>query len=280
MKNIISENKTIGIIGFGHLGHSLVLPLLKNGLPKEKLMISYKGSKATEQKIEELGLTQCTVQSETLMQHADIVIIATRPQDVLTLPFSALGSNALVVSCMAGLPVDLLESLFGRAYRIMCSGPDTILEGNGVATMFPFDARVTQLLDFMDLEFLPSSSEEELDSFTVGICIPPILLNIEVPEEEIQSGLLHMEKKYPIYAPLRQWIQKVMPQHHDIQADGCLERVSTKGGISEAMTRALRNGLPFTDALETGMERGREITGDIRRNVETFTQREGAQSGE
>lgn len=281
MNNIISDNKTIGIIGFGHLGHSLVLPLLKNGLSRENLMISYKGSKATKDKIEALGLERCVTKNDKIMKNADIVIIATRPQDVLSLPFSPLNDDTLVVSCMAGLPAGLLETLFGKGdktgkggkkiCRIMCSGPDTILEGNGAATMFPFDERVRQLLDFMGMKILPSSSEEELDSFTVGICIPPILLNIEVPEKDVKLGLLHMEKRYPIYGHLRKWIKKVMPQDSNVVKDGYLERVSTRGGISEAITGALRSGLSFKDALETGMERGREITGDIRREVEAFT---------
>ncbi|MDR1885696.1 MAG: NAD(P)-binding domain-containing protein [Synergistaceae bacterium] len=270
-KNILSaglSDAVIGIAGFGRLGRSLAAPLVRNGFSREHLMISHGGSEATHARAVELGFGPCLTDTLTLMSSADIVIAATRPQDVLALPGDAVAEGALVISCMAGLPLDLLGMIFhGEIRRMMCSGPDTISAGRGVATMYPSDPRTDELLRLMGMRVLAASSEEELDSFTVGICIPAILLNVRVGQNEVRDALARMERRYPLYGELQDWISEIVPENSEAdEADRrtSLENVSTKGGITQAMTEALLGGALFGSALMRGMERGREITDDIR----------------
>lgn len=264
------SDTVVGIVGFGHLGHSLAVPLVKNGLPKERLLISHRGSEETHERAKSLGLDGCLTDTRTLMAKADIIVVATRPQDVLSLSGIAIKSGALVISCMAGLPLDLLRTIFRTdVCRMMCSGPDTILEGRGVATMYPSDCRMERVLRLMGLRLMETSSERELDSFTVGICIPAILLNIRVPKKEVRTAMGGMEMVYPVYGALKGWIRGVMPAGDGDAEEKSeyLENVSTKGGISEAMTVSLRNGSSFGEALQRGMDRGREITDEVRRSI-------------
>jgi pyrroline-5-carboxylate reductase len=170
---------------------------------------------------------------------------------------------------MAGLPSALLGELAGRdVRRIMCSGPDTILNGTGVAAMYPRDEEVARLLSDFGTKILPVSSEEELDSFTVGICIPAMLLNTSTDRRDYLAAMENMERDYPVYGPLRLWVDEVASPG-DTPGDAILENVCTKGGITEAMTKTLRDGAGFEAALRRGVERGREITREITKNIES-----------
>ncbi|MDR1915377.1 MAG: NAD(P)-binding domain-containing protein [Synergistaceae bacterium] len=273
-KNISGDiaDAAIGIIGFGHLGSSLAESLVKNGFPSERLLISHRGREATRARAFELGLGGCLADNDELIERSDAVILGIRPQDVLSLPVSSLRSDALVVSCMAGLPSELLQSLLGvNVRRFMCSGPDTILEGRGISAMCRVDEedkRIRRLLAMMGLEVLDVSSEEELDSFTVGICIPAMLLNMRIPRAEVLSAMDSMEKIYPVYGSLRHWIAEVTPEDAAKDSEQYLENVCTKGGVTEAMTVSLREGAAFEAALHRGIERGREITCDVMRKID------------
>jgi pyrroline-5-carboxylate reductase len=262
----------IGIVGFGHLGSSLACPRVRYGFSKERLMISHRGSVSTRERAVRMGLGDCLADTEILMSTADIIFIATRPQDVLSLPVSSTKRGALVVSCMAGLPLDLLEDIFGGPVcRMMCSGPDTIMEGGGVATAFPGDARLEAALRVIGMRMMGVGSEEELDSFTVGICIPAMLLNIPTQRGDVRDAMSRMEVSYPVYGELREWIRGLLPDGDGEKIpedrDERLANVSTKGGITEAMTTCLLSGATFGAALARGMERGREISEGIRKSV-------------
>lgn len=262
--NGISESITIGVVGFGHLGRSLCVPLVQNGFPKDRLCISHKGSAPTREAAMRLGLGDCLTDTESLVGRVDVTIIATRPQDALMLPVSAIKPGSLVISCMAGLPIDLLSVILGGGVRrMMCSGPDTILAGRGVAAMFPSDGATRKIMEMIGLSAMNVGSEEELDSFTVGICIPAILSNLHVPRSAVEEAMSAMEERYPVYAALRPWIMDTMRRHEADDKGACLENVSTKGGITEAMITSLRSGSTFKEALAKGMERGREMTSEI-----------------
>lgn len=258
-------NQIIGIVGFGHLGHSLAIPLVKNGLPKSQLFISHRGNETTRQRAREAGLEGCLTTTKNLLSRADTVILAVRPQDVLSLSGMAVKPDALLLSCMAGLPLNLLRAVFGTdVRRMMCSGPDTILEGRGIATLCPEDERVSEVLGRMGLKVFATASEGELDSFTAGICLPAILLNIRVAKKEVHEAIEEMRELYPVYGALSDWIKEVMPSGDDAGKTEYLENISTKGGISEAITNSLLSGSSLSAALRRGLERGREITDTIR----------------
>jgi pyrroline-5-carboxylate reductase len=259
-------NSTIGIVGFGHLGHSLAVPLARNGFPKERLMISHGASAATRERAISLGFADCVTDTAALMDCADVAIIAVRPQDALSLPANS-REKRLLVSCMAGLPIDLLRIIFkGEVARMMCSGPDTILAGNGVATSYPAGGPLDGLLSLMGMRTLSVASEEELDAFTVGICIPAMLQNTSLSDDDVSDGINSMKSRYPVYGPLEEWIREVTPERRGDESAN-LRNVSTKGGVTEAMMKALGEGASFAEALRRGMERGREISDEIRKNV-------------
>lgn len=273
--------KTIGIIGLGHLGASLAAPLALSGFPKEKLLISYKGSEKTLSKAKTLGLDDRLTDTKSLMSAADIIFVACRPQDLLSLPADAVKEDALIVSCMAGLPLALLSRFFsGKVMRMMCSGPDSIADGMGIAVTWPRNGQAEAAIRLMGIELYEVGFEEELDSFTVGICIPPILLNAHRDADEVTGALLDMRKRFPVYGRLDGWIKEIMADDVAGERGECLQNVMTKGGISEAMFLRLKQGGSFAEALERGLIRGREITAEIGRAVVAESVREDVSAAE
>ncbi|MEG1799386.1 MAG: NAD(P)-binding domain-containing protein [Synergistaceae bacterium] len=262
MKNI-DVNTKIGVVGFGHLGSSIVKALLDGGFSKANLMISYRGSSSTYEKAVAMGVESSLRDTSSLMQSADIVILAAKPQDFSSISSNSVKPNALIMSFMAAIPFDILKKTFGcRVCRAMCSGPETITAGHGVSVLYPEAERAKDVLSLAGITLLSISAERELDAFTVGICIPPILMNIEVQEEKRTEALSEMAKSYPVYTELTKWIERELAPNVS-EAESCLENVSTKGGISEAMTIRLRADGNFAAALERGMVRCLEICRDI-----------------
>lgn len=258
------EKTTIGILGLGHLGASLAYAALKNGIAAKNLYVSHRGGKASVRAAAKLGLTARVVPTEQLAASVDVVILAVRPQDALALVPFRTKPGAVVASCMAGLRTDFLSPAFGFGVRrIMCSGPGTIKAGIGAATLYPHDAAVCALLRRIGFDVFPSSGDEELDSFTVGICIPALIRTLRIPRGDVDVAMEAMQRDYPIYGLLAEWLNELPP---DVEEPN---HVATKGGVTETMLRRLSDGASLESALRSGIERGRTIANEV--SVEAAT---------
>ena len=197
------DGKTIGIAGFGHLGSSIAEALVANGFPRERLLISCGGSAATLERAGRMGLASCMTDTRTLASRADFLLLAARPQDLASFSGLRLKEGAFVMSFMAGISLETLHRVFSSELcRVMCSGPETITDGMGVSATFPSEARPHAVLRAAGLEVFDLSCENELDAFTVAICLPPILLNIDLESEKAEA-LDAMAKRYPKRAKAR-----------------------------------------------------------------------------
>ena len=258
------NGKTIGIAGFGHLGSSIAAALVANGFPKERLLISCGGSAATLARAERMGLAASMTDTGTLAARADFILLAARPQDIGSFSGLKLKDGAFVMSFMAGISLETLHKVFSAELcRVMCSGPETITDGMGVSATFPSEARPHAVLRAAGLEVCDLSCELELDAFTVAICLPPILLNVELDEAEKDEALSGMAERYPVCRALVPWMGRVVEAHRAEKSESSLENVSTKGGVTEAMTTALRGGSTFAGAIAAGLARCAEISAEL-----------------
>ena len=258
------DGKTIGIAGFGHLGSSIAAALVANGFPKERLLISCGGSAATLARAERMGLAASMTDTGTLAARADFILLAARPQDIGSFSGLKLKEGAFVMSFMAGISLETLHKVFSAELcRVMCSGPETITDSMGVSATFPSEARPHAVLRAAGLEVCDLSCELELDAFTVAICLPPILLNVELDEAEKDEALSGMAERYPVCRALVPWMGRVVEAHRAEKSESSLENVSTKGGVTEAMTTALRGGSTFAGAIAAGLTRCAEISAEL-----------------
>lgn len=262
------DGKIIGVAGFGHLGSSVVSALLTRGFPRERLMISCGGSAKTLSRIREAGLEGRLAETPELLRRADVAVLAARPQQLTRFRGMKTGRDTSILSFMAGVSLETLRGRFSAPlYRVMCSGPETITEGCGVDVSFPAEAVSRAVLEAAGLKLFELSCESELDSFTVGICIPPILLNTGIEAEEKNSAMLKMARRYPVYRELSPWIDGIVASQAGKENAASLANVSTKGGVTEAMVEALKGGSSFYGAIEAGLARNIELRDEMKRQV-------------
>lgn len=98
----------IGIVGCGRLGQAVA-----RGFEKNRLLISYRGTPLTYQKLEEQELAECLCTNEQVFQDAGLVLLTTRPQDIPMLRNVKVSEKTCLVSCATGVPVELLSKTFG-----------------------------------------------------------------------------------------------------------------------------------------------------------------------
>lgn len=256
---------TVGIVGCGHLGQGIALSLIQNGFPKEKLMLSYRGNPATYQQLKEKGLVSCLCENQTILEQADILLLTVKPQDMMSMQGNRAAKDALIVSCAAGLPISLLQKVFSteQIYRMMLSGPDTILEGKGVAAIYPEQEVLARLLDQMRVQKIPLSGEADLNVFSAAVCLPAAMLQESDPEK-VHAGVASIGKEYPMFLDLYDWAKQARPSlNTQEEIDAYIAKMATKGGITEAIGNSLKRKEPFADALHKGIERGIEISAAV-----------------
>ncbi len=258
----------VGIVGCGHLGQAIARTLVSHGLERGNLLISYRGNPVTYQKLEEQGLASCLVENQRVFQEAGIVLITIKPQDILTLEKAAVPGEAVVVSCMAGIPAELLKKILGRdVYRMMLSGPDTIVAGSGVGAIYPEHGHLKLLLRSMNLNCIETMSEGDMDVFTAGVCLPAAILKAGDPIDQ-KKAIDKIGMEYPLLSELYTWAVKALPHfQNNAEEEAYVGRMVTKGGITEAIITGLTNGASLDTALQRGIDRTREISGEIQQSI-------------
>jgi pyrroline-5-carboxylate reductase len=258
----------VGILGCGHLGQAIARSLISRGLEKENLFISYKGNPLTRQKLDAQGLALCLTTNQRLFQESRIVLITIKPQDILELKGTVVFGKTLVVSCMAGVPIELLHRILETdVYRMMFSGPDTIIAGNGVVAMYPEHGHLNLLIRALNLTPIGTRTENDLDIFTAGVCMPAALLKVENPIER-KMAVERIGMEYPLLSELYVWALKVLPHFYSsVDQKEYMERMITKGGITEAIINSLTNGAQFDAALRKGIARIKEISVEIQQSI-------------
>lgn len=258
----------VGIVGGGHLGQAIARSLVDNGLEKENLIISYSGNPGTCKKLETEGLSSCIGKNERIFQESGIILITVKPQDILELKGLQTNPKSLIASCMAGVPIKLLNKIFiNDIYRMMLSGPDSILSGKGVAALCPEDEHLRLLIALMNLKYIRIGTEVELDVFTAGVCMPAAILNTESPSESAMA-IKRIGAEYPLISELYEWAVNALPVfQNSVEKDAYIERMITKGGITDAIINSLKKGETFDISLRKGIARTKEISIEIQKSI-------------
>jgi len=265
---IILNNLKIGIVGCGHLGQAIANSLIDRGLERQNLLISYRDNPRTYEILNAQGLTSCLSTNQEIFQKAGIILITIKPQDITGLITIPISEKAFVVSCMAGVSTELLYQILGiNVYRMMFSGPDTIVSEKGVAAMYPEHEHLKMLLRCMNLKHIKTITEDNLDVFTAGVCMPAAILTTKNPGQQ-QEAIDKIGKEYPLLSELYLWAIKILPCfQNNIEKEGYVARMITKGGITEAITNSLMAGEPLDIALRKGINQTQEISKGIQQSL-------------
>jgi len=126
---VIAAGLTMGVVGAGVMGQTLMRGLLSNGLiPRERLWAGDKNGAACEAAAEALGVPVET-NYQSRVPGADLILICVKPADapvVLgTLRNAGLRRETLLISILAGVATDRLESLLGTENPVVRAMPNT-----------------------------------------------------------------------------------------------------------------------------------------------------------
>ncbi|ENX42529.1 pyrroline-5-carboxylate reductase [Acinetobacter sp. NIPH 2100] len=118
-------NKNICFIGGGNMAQALIGGLLSRGLPTTRITVS-DPVEQIRHILEEKGI-QTTIDNVEAVQHADVVVLAVKPQVLATVlqPLKGLLSDKLVISIIAGAEIQTISDLIGGSQRVVRVMPNT-----------------------------------------------------------------------------------------------------------------------------------------------------------
>jgi pyrroline-5-carboxylate reductase len=253
----------IGIIGGGHLGTALAKALLRKGVNRASLKISYSGNPATFQSLQNEGLADAISTNASIAAGCSVVFITIRPADILSLKDLVFNSKSMMVSCIAGTETAPLEKILSRrVIRIMPSSPVTIEEEKAVCAIYTGHTLLHKLLAATGFTLYPLASEYLFHIFTASVCLPAAFLQLQVNGMPLSSAAVidYFTPQFALFKKLCHWAYALTPFHLPVpEKQQYIQRMATRGGITEAIISSLNNGDDLTAAIIAGIERSRQM---------------------
>ena len=129
----------LGIIGCGNMGQAMLSGILKKGLYQPSdVIVSHLDEEALKDIHDRLGV-QTTRDNRQVAEAADVLLISLKPyqfDEVIPEISEVVDDDTLVISIAAGMTMDAIIELFGRAIHLVRTMPNTpALVGAGAAGM-------------------------------------------------------------------------------------------------------------------------------------------------
>jgi pyrroline-5-carboxylate reductase len=254
--------ETIGIIGCGHLGRAIALELVSHGYSPDRLRLSLGRRRRSLQNIVDCGLHHCLAGNDEICRDCSIIFITIPPQSLPELRGLSFPQDTIVISCMAGVPLQAIRRILGvEAVRMMPSGPSTILEKRGITAIYPNNEVVVRILRGLDLRVYRLLDEDLMHIFTVGVCLPAAFLESGDCDRAREEACKYLSRLYPDFAEICSWARDVQPVFGtEEERQVHIGKMATKGGITEAIVESLRENDDLLMALEKGINRSRDIS--------------------
>src|SRR5215831_14886677 len=137
---VVADGMTLGVIGAGVMGQTLIRGLVTSGVvEKDRIWAGDKNPSTCSVTTETLG-----VPAETDFKHrvptADLILICVKPADapvvLATLRNAGLRRDTLLISILAGVSTDRIESLLGTENPVVRAMPNTpAVVGDGMTVV-------------------------------------------------------------------------------------------------------------------------------------------------
>ena len=126
---VIADGTTMGVVGAGVMGRTLIRGILTSGLiGRERIWAGDKNASACEAASQELEISVET-EFQNRVPTADLILICVKPADapmvLATLRNAGLRRETLLISILAGVATDRLESLLGTENPVVRAMPNT-----------------------------------------------------------------------------------------------------------------------------------------------------------
>jgi pyrroline-5-carboxylate reductase len=126
------KGKNVAFIGAGAMAEAMISGLLqKNTLTADQILVSNRSDHARLLKLKELYRIQISTCKKTVLENADIVILAMKPKDIVPALDSIrehITKEHLVISVIAGVTMDFILYSLGDKIPIVRAMPNTSSE--------------------------------------------------------------------------------------------------------------------------------------------------------
>ncbi len=222
------ENKKIGIIGFGHMGNSLMKGLLNSGFKRENIIISNKLENNRE-----------------TVNKAEWIFIAVKPFDVQTAleEIKDIIKNKIIISIAAGININMLQNYIrNSSQKIIRLMPNIFISENSGCIGFYSnkfvnnneESEIIKLLSHLG-SVIKVKRENDLDSLTILIGCAPAIISYFIELLVHYANLKGLKDKSLdiILSTFSGTITYL--KRKQISPITLIKSVSTKGGITEAI---------------------------------------------
>ncbi len=137
---VIAEGTTLGVVGAGVMGQTLIRGLLNSGVvAREQLWAGDKNGFACEKVARELNIP-VEVDFQARVATAGLILVCVKPADapavMSTLRSAGLRRDTLLISILAGVSTNMLESLLGTDNPVVRAMPNTpCIVGEGMTVV-------------------------------------------------------------------------------------------------------------------------------------------------
>lgn len=250
--------KKIGIIGAGNIGRALIIKLLEKNYPAENIKLTYNGSIFTFEKLYDNNLVDMISDNSKIVKEVDVLILSLPPQSFKHLGDFGLTDDKLVISFMAGVPVESITKQTGskNVVRIIPTGPDTILNSSAVAGVYGENVLAENIFKFLDIDYTIVEDEDKMDIIAVAGCLPAVYCKVDPNSDENKEAIRKISEDLPVFEEIASKCEKLVPSENK---EEFIESFSTPGGVTECIIKSLDDGNSLYDSLLKGMEHTRKL---------------------
>lgn len=242
----------IGIIGLGSMGQMLVTAFCKSKAVSPKDLLVYNRTREKADRMQETYGVTVASSAEEVGHSADLLFVCTKPLDLLPLVKElSLPSHVHLVSVAAGVSIEDLEAVHtGPVSKVIPTITSQELRG---VSLYTCSSRLTGEQQKQFASLLSSIgtaqevSEQEIETATILTSSGPGLL-AGIMESFAQAAVrkspgLSLDTARKMLVETMLGTAQLL-QSEQLGFDQLIERVATKGGITEEGLRVLEKRLP------------------------------------
>lgn len=272
-KNIVLNDKKIGIIGVGTIGGTIVDALIKNDIVARERIIGSTSHEASAQEVSEKYGIETTTDNTEIADEADIVVLAVEPQLIEKVLDGVSGSfspDQLVISVAAGITTEFIESKIDGGIPVVRSMPNTAITVNeGATVLVAGDFASEEDLELAKLIFEPVGlvevlSEEELMDAITGFSGSGPAYGYLIIESLIEAGVrvgLPRDRATKLAAQSLLGAAKMVLETDEHPAK-LKDMVTTPAGVTVDAVMKLEEGgvrVAFFKAIEEATDKSRQL---------------------
>lgn len=249
--SILLKQQKVGFIGGGNLAQSIIAGLLESGtLDKNQILVSNRTDKKLK-KIEEKFGIQTRATNEEILDECQIIIIATKPQDLIEAVESIASSfttEHLVVSLAAGISLDTLGKIIfecNNIAKVMCNvavrSRDSMM-GYMLYKEGPLASETIESLFSPLGKIIEIADEEAMSAFTVASSagVGFVLELMQHWQDWIEGYGFDKEQAKLITAQSFLGAAKLSLNNMNLSSYELIHQIASKKGVTEAGLESMR----------------------------------------